>query len=246
MQLLDTGATKGSYDFLSTDNKELFEKNLILQPDDWIWRKETIQYDLNSQGYRCNEWDQYDWNNSIIIMGGSDVFGIGVKESQTVSKYIENLTGYQTINLGANAVSPMFMWINSIILAKKNIKPVAMIYIWTDPSRMSEFVDDAGIQNKKCGVWSNQNEIGYHWATHRFQGYQFLRYFMLNIDQLWNCPCKQYPPLFVDLPWINMTDELKLPTLDNSRDVVPNSHHFGPVTYKAWAEKFVNDLKLPF
>lgn len=243
MKLLESGYTQGNYNFLGTDTAELFEQNLKEQLPDWRYRSETITYQLNSQGYRCNEWDQCDWNNSILLLGGSDIFGMGVDETQTVSHYIETLHGYKTINLGVNAASPMLLWANSILLAKSQIKPKAVVYVWTEPTRSVEFVDNTGLNNKKTGIWERPNSIGKFWATHRFQGVQSLRYYMMNIELLWKCPCVQYPPLYVDLPWLKLTEDTKLPILDSSRDVVPNGTHFGPITYQAWAERFINDLR---
>ena len=244
MRLLESGYTEGTYKFLSTDTKELYEKNLKLQQDDWHYRTSPVNYQLNTQGYRCKEWNEYDWNNSIVLMGGSDIFGAGVDETETVSYYIKQLSGIDTINLGVNAISPMFLWINSILLAKENIQPKAIVYVWPDPSRSVEFIDSEGFNNKKMGIWEKENNFGKLWATHRFQGVQSLRYYMMNINLMWKCPCLQYPPLYVEIPWLKLTDELKLPMIDNSRDVVPNSTHFGPSTYYSWAEKFLNDLKL--
>lgn len=243
MILLDTNESKGQYKFIGVDTKELFEHNLNTQPKDWLWRETDIVYNLNSQGYRCPEWDKCDWNNSILFIGGSDIFGLAITEEQTVSQRVSKLLDVPTINLGVNAASPMFLWVNTIKLIQQKVSPKAVIYLWPQPTRTLEFTDDTGVNNKKWGIWLNEDGVGKYWCTHPYQGHQFLRYFMMNVPFMWECPCIQYPPIYFDLPWIELTEETKLSFPDNGRDVSPSGMgHPGPLSHESWAHRFVKDL----
>jgi hypothetical protein len=243
MQLLDTGTPSGLQPFVSTDSKELFEHNLNTQLQDWIWRTDTITYTLNSQGYRCPEWELCDWNNSIVLMGGSDIFGLGVKDSQTVGHQITVLSNINTINLGVNACSPMFLWANTLRLASYKIKPKAVVYLWPEPTRMTVFTSDNGIDNIKDGS-HGETRLGKQWAAHQYQSYQFLRYCMMNCDLTWDCPIVQYSPLFVDVEWLDVSKSKQLKIVDYGRDIRNKKGHYGPTTYQNWAKVFLNDLKL--
>jgi hypothetical protein len=66
-------------EFMDTDRKQTYIKNIISDADfraRLMHRKVT--YTTNSDHYRCPEWDQIDWNSSILILGCSVVFGVGV------------------------------------------------------------------------------------------------------------------------------------------------------------------------
>ena len=80
-----------SPDFCGTDDHATFERNLQLQPPDWQWRTKKIKYSVNSTGYRCPEWDQIDWSESILIFGCSQVFGIGVDDADTISDNLSRI-----------------------------------------------------------------------------------------------------------------------------------------------------------
>lgn len=57
-------------------------------------------YTVNSQGYRCPEFDAIDWENSIIFFGCSHVFGIGLLDHETVANQLSLILNCPVINLG--------------------------------------------------------------------------------------------------------------------------------------------------
>lgn len=244
MQLLDTSFPTGQSSFVSHDSEKLFKYNLRKQPLDWYWRNNEITYTLNEQGYRCNDWDNCDWSESIVLIGGSDIFGLGVKDEHTVSHRLEEVSKTSVINLGVCSASPMFMWINSTILSSHNIRPKAVVYLWTEPSRVTTFTSDNGIDNVRDGS-HGITRLGSAWATQPHQGYQFLRYCMMNIELIWKCPIVQYSPLFVEeIDWHDVNKSKRLEILDYGRDLYKGYGHYGPKTYNLWAEIFLNDIKL--
>jgi len=60
----------------------------------------SIDYKLNSQGYRDVDWTPDQLNNSIWCVGHSDVAGIGVEHKDSWPALLEKSTGVKTINLG--------------------------------------------------------------------------------------------------------------------------------------------------
>ena len=87
-----------------SDTKELYEKNLKIQPQDWYYRNHSVTYTNNSKGYRTKEFSKIDWAESIVILGCSYVYGVGVDDADTLSQQLENIMQIPVINLGPRAV----------------------------------------------------------------------------------------------------------------------------------------------
>ena len=68
----------------SPDSSYHFQKNLKILPEKWRFRKDTVGYEFNSEGFRTTEFDKVDWQNSYVILGCSYVFGIGVPQQETI------------------------------------------------------------------------------------------------------------------------------------------------------------------
>jgi hypothetical protein len=110
--------------WVGSDTEERFQENLKSQPEDWPWRNQQITYKLNSQNYRAPEWDSIDWENSVVMFGCSQVFGVGVDEDQTLGYYLSELLNKPVINLGIPGGSSMALWINTEKLLNYGINPV--------------------------------------------------------------------------------------------------------------------------
>jgi hypothetical protein len=154
--------------FCPADDKELFEKNLKTQPDDWYYRTHEVKYTLNSFGYRTKEFDDIDWKESIVIFGCSNIFGIGVTDEHTIPYFLEQLSGRPVINMGMGGSSIQTALHNSIILNdSKYPTPKVIIYAWTALSRFQiyeeNYVDFNGTWNKKEG--KNQRFSNLHNTT---------------------------------------------------------------------------------
>jgi hypothetical protein len=129
--------------FCSSDAKELFEKNLKTQPDDWYYRTHEVKYTLNSLGYRTKEFDDIDWKESIVMFGCSLVFGIGVTDKHTIPYFLEQLSGRPVINMGISGSSIQTALHNSIILNdSKYPTPKAVVNILTELDRFHVYERD--------------------------------------------------------------------------------------------------------
>src|SRR6056297_703452 len=70
--------------WLGSDTQERYNKNLNIFGADWKYADVDISYDLNSQGYRCSEFDQISWEDSVLFFGCSIVLGVGLPINETL------------------------------------------------------------------------------------------------------------------------------------------------------------------
>lgn len=248
-------------DFYGTDSRELFEHNLRVQPEDWIWRNKQVHYTINSQGYRCPEFETIDWSNSILMFGCSYVFAPGVDDSDTMASQLSLLINRPVINLGQGATDDLFQFANSNILYAAGVRPLAVIYLWPGIHRLSEFNDDKSVKN--WGSWNcHLSDMAKHWITNETHVFEFLSYLSLSMRNMWDCPVLEYNPYLHNsgkpgLRQLNcftadfklITDE-KWPTIktwghvaDAARDYgLRGNYHPGPQTLKTWTHALLRDL----
>lgn len=178
--------------FASSDNLAKFRRNLRDQPPEWYWRKHPVRYTLNSQQYRCNEWDQINWSESILVFGCSFVFGEGVDDNQTLPYYLSEILDVPCINLGQPGGSITMNWANSTRICDYGITPKAVIYLWPAYHRLSEFRDRVSIINR--GPWTTREDsiLATEWMAHDEQSKQFSYYCTRSSRLLWQCPVLEY------------------------------------------------------
>ena len=236
IELLNGHRRRGSFEFEfeseGNDSKESFEKNLKEQPADWEWRNTIVTYTYNKQGYRTLNWENSDWDNSVLLFGGSDVVGTGVQYKQTVGWQLSELISTPVINLGRGGSGSMFQWVNTVKLCQTGIKPKAVIYIWPQPNRCLEFIDDTGLNTKEYGAWDEDKNFGTSWVLHDHHGTCYRNYVIDCCNILWKCPVLHYDRY----PTPNLGH--LAPSVDKSRD----TFHPGPKTYGIWANTIKNDL----
>jgi hypothetical protein len=173
------------------DTRDFHHKNIVSQPKDWPWRSRVVNYTLNTQGFRCPEFDSIDWANSIVCFGCSMTFGMGVDDSDTWVSQLGRELNCNTVNLGWPGASPSFMWANSIELARAGIQPRAVVYYWPEPSRVSEFIRSQQVYN--WGIWDEQKQtrpwegsLGKCWVEKDYHARTMARYQIASIK--WSCP----------------------------------------------------------
>lgn len=137
--------------FASFDSPDLFEKNLKIQNVNWHYRFKEIIYNINDSGYRTKEWLDIDWENSIVLLGCSTAFGIGVAYDETIAYHLEQLTGKFVVNMGAPAGSNNFLFYNSMLISKNYPTPYAVVHVWTGLDRFVFFNED---DIKHSGIWN--------------------------------------------------------------------------------------------
>jgi hypothetical protein len=139
--------------FATADTEFNFQINLTNQPVNWIYRTKQVNYTLNGQYYRCDPFDKINWEESILIFGCSNTFGVGLDDSDTISARLQELTGFNVVNLGVGGSCQQISLYNTVLLKNNNIKPKAIIHIWTDSMRPFSIDKDYDIQYN--GPWNN-------------------------------------------------------------------------------------------
>jgi hypothetical protein len=143
--------THRSNKFADFDSPDRFNTILKKMSKNWHYKNKKITYDVNKNGYRAPEWEDVDWENSVVILGCSNVMGIGVAEDETVSSQLSQLIGKPVINLGVPGSAIDHSFYNTTILAEYYPTPYAVVNIWTTLDRCSYFNPKNLI---KCGPWT--------------------------------------------------------------------------------------------
>ena len=73
----------------------------------------SVSYKLNSQGYRCPEWNDIDWASSHLLFGCSVVQGIGLNDADTLDQELVKLLNEPVVNLGVGGGSLPFILANT-------------------------------------------------------------------------------------------------------------------------------------
>jgi len=141
-----------THKFYMGDSEELYKQNLKDKPEDWVWRDQKVEYNMNSLGYRTKEFDEHDWKESIVVFGCSCVFGVGVDNEQTLPHYISELTARNVINLGIPGGSNQRMLDLSLAMKRKYGEPYSIIMMWTCMDRLPYYTKN-GVHN--IGLWSH-------------------------------------------------------------------------------------------
>jgi hypothetical protein len=230
---LSVDTTSIGNEFAVSDSEELFLKNLKIMPKDWYYRTNTVNYTVNSQGYRTQEFDTIDWTNSVVIFGCSTVFGAGVDNQHTIDCFLSSLLERPVINLGVASTSIAYSLHNALILNENYPTPKAVVNLWTEYSRTAYYLPDR-VDNK--GSWNDDNFV-YEWLHHDSNPATHAVFAQMISHQLWKNKTAYYEATFFP-----STAELfkceHLPVLDQARDLI----HYGRQTNKAIAEKIANNI----
>lgn len=200
------------------------EKNLA-PPRQWAY--DNIVYDYNRIGFRCPDFKQIDWENSIVVLGCSCTVGIGLAEQHTVTSQIEKLTGVPTINLGVSGSAIDHACWNSFILLNRFPKPKAVVHLWTQIDRYSDIT--------KNGVRTYNVHNDFYRAEYEWQ--ERNAFYVKTDRELWRGKTNYFEATFykltalkVKVPGIEMVDEAE------------DSMHPGKKTMKLMAEYVARGL----
>jgi hypothetical protein len=220
--------------FAVSDTEELFLQNLKRMPKDWYYSHNEVNYTVNSQGYRTQEFDTIDWANSVVILGCSTVFGTGVDNQHTIDNFLSELLDIPVINLGVSSTSIIYSLHNSLILNQHYPTPRAVVHLWTDYSRTAYYLDDR-VDNK--GAW-NEDSFTNEWLHHDSNSATHALFAQMTSHQLWKEKTSYYEATFFPSTAHLFKCE-HLSVFDQARDLI----HYGRKTNKAIAEKIAFNIK---
>lgn len=226
--------------FADTDSLELYQKNLLNQPLNWHYREKNVSIFLNSEKYRCPEFNTIDWQKSVVIFGCSHAFGMGLDESETISFQLSKKINRPVINLGVSGASNMHILFNTLVLKNLCDRPYAIIILWSSYDRVTYFknlipeISNIGswttkyqlVESNFFNAWNldKNNAIANSLLVQQMQ--KFLWKDTLFIEGSFfpsvarNLNCKLFKPL------------------DYARDHL----HYGPITHKSVAEYFAEKI----
>lgn len=141
----------GPYKFTTGDDENKFLHNLKVQPQDWKYRTQEVMYNLNNNGYRAQEWEKIDWENSVVLLGCSCTFGTGLSEFETLDAAMCNAYGGRPfINLGYPGGSNEHILYNLTMLFKYFPMPKGIIISYTTTDRALYWED---MRSYGIGPW---------------------------------------------------------------------------------------------
>lgn len=231
MELLDTRFGRSGYpktiNYTENDKPELWAKAWYKRraKDTKYYRKQTkqkITYSLNSQGYREQEWNSIDWNNSFVFIGCSHTFGVGVAYERTLPKLMQEKLGAYCVNLGIPGGNNYFSMINSAKIINAGVRPKGVFYQRTYPTRWFDFKDDT--LNP-----FNANEKGY---KHYFKDVQYTNFLDSSIAETLYSQWKNICPV------IEFVIDTLVPDPGNERYIARDGAHYNDLYF----EKAVKEL----
>jgi len=228
--------TDGYYS--GTDSKEGFEKRLKTMPADWYYRTNTVRYTVNKQQYRTQEFSTIDWANSVVLLGCSQTYGIGVSDEHTISSHLSKMIGKNVVNLGVPGASNSLIANNSIMLHSGYSTPLAVVHIWSGVDRTT-YYHNREITNH--GPWTLNKKDPFMTAWSEDYANSEVHTLMASkiVNQLWKEKTKL-------IEVTNFTDTHKLLncyylTMKN-KDYARDDMHFGLNTTKHIATQIKDQL----
>ncbi len=124
-----------------SDTEKLWRKNCKKYGKSWKYYNDTsINYSLNSLGYRGNDVSTIKDNNYFISLGCSHTMGIGLALEDTYSDRLSKKLNMNYLNCGLGGSSTNLLWANSIRLVKNlKILPKFVVLQWPSINRLTIF-----------------------------------------------------------------------------------------------------------
>jgi len=217
------------------DSDELFNENLKTQPANWYYKKANVNYTLNHNGYRAVDFDTVDWENSIAMFGCSQLFGVGLDDTDTLPSQLSFLIKRPVINLGVIGSSMMFSFHNSLILKNICAKPLAVINMWTNHNRGVFYSEPL----QHCGAWNYYTSpYAREWMSDSNNTATHAYFISTASKHLWSNTSYYEFSLFKETVEAIGCDDLNIDGGDYARDLV----HEGRNTFKSISVSIANKL----
>jgi len=228
------------------DSEVLYQKNLKELPKEWRFRTKTVEYNINSAGYRTKEFDKINWAKSIVVFGDSCVFGVGLPEEDTLCYKIQKALNIPVVNLGAAGSSSLYTLHNAALLSESYPTPRAIVSLWTSPYRLPYYTNDR-VMN--CGNWNyDRFKIGYYWNENKDNAIIQLKLNAIAFREMWKNRTNYFElSLFPDTAQILQCNFVN--QIDFARDMRKQksgyySAHPGEKTNQFAAEKVIAGLQI--
>jgi hypothetical protein len=213
------------------DGKKKFIKNCQELGVSWEYYTKKVSYVLNEGGFRTKSFNDIKWEDSIVVFGCSNTYGTGLCEEDNVTSLLEQKLNIPVINLGISGSAVDVAATNSLILHENYPRPKAVVHLWTQLNRYSDF--NSFETNNVVGYnpYTNNYDVKLNWAERS-------KFYILADRALW----KNQLPYF-EASWFEDSAKICninfLKTCDHARDL----RHPGGISARNAAEKIAASLK---
>jgi hypothetical protein len=222
---------KGEYYPKGLDSYKEFKKILKKSPPDWIYRTKKVTYSNNDLGFRERAFESVDWNNSIVILGCSHVYGHAHAEEDTAVRVLEKQVNIPVINLGVPGGSVELAFYNSLILHEMGVKPKAIIQIWSELNRYSNFFEGKVDTMYNCRSWNKTYVHQIDWETKSL-------FYIKAFNAIWKDKTFVYEASFFE-------NTARACNIDHVKylDLARDNSHAGIISHKVLADTIASKLK---
>lgn len=172
-----------SYQWHSSDNEENYfrtkKERRKNKQHDHTYKPYDFYYDVNKNGFRCDDFETMDFSKkSIIYLGCSHTFGVGLPEEETWAYKVHKMTEewqrttYNYINLGSSGVGPDF-YLHLTPYFKK-LNPAYVFSYTPDIHRIMLVNDDGWIFRCLPGMVEDASLIESFQSEYNMQAYKNL------------------------------------------------------------------------
>ncbi len=127
------------------------------------WTDDNVKYRINKWGFRHDS--DFEYNpNSIVFVGCSITFGLGVNYDQSFPYYVSKELGLDCINLGQPGVGLQACY-RVLKYWLPIIKPKAVMFYIPDPTRKELYHDEVNHVPECVGHWSKRKDKDYFELT---------------------------------------------------------------------------------
>lgn len=130
------------------DTFKTFRKTAKKKPEDWYYRNKKLSYEMNSHGFRAPEFDKVSWKDSVVVIGCSTTMGVGNAVEDCVPSILETIIDMPVINMGISGSAVDHACWNSLVLHEHYPKPKALVHIWSNIARYTDFLVDPIADNR--------------------------------------------------------------------------------------------------
>ena len=244
LRLQQAGHIPGTLQWMGADQLSTWQHNLRGNPY-LQYQYPGIDYQLNSQGFRCAEWADCDWSESLVVLGCSVTLGEGLRHDQIWTEQLSSRLARPVINLGISGAGSALITANNLVLWHWGHRPKLVINVWPTADRVTAFTEQGVI----CmGAWQvtaadTAEELArwqrvYQQVNHSdYHQNSLLTQSSLTVRALWGSQSREYT-------WAPSSAEIlgcDLLTWSQG-DLARDQRHPGAETHRQWAAEIARDI----
>ena len=225
------------------DNELDYTKNLKIIGNSWDYINKPVTYTINSQGYRCKEFDKLDWENSYSVLGCSHIFGEGNAFEDCIPQKLESFSGTTCINLGVSASASEHCFLNAQkIFSYTKVKKI--IIVWPYLTRENLYDEDYLYRYKhilkNMGMNNTKKNLLYKWLEQTITPTEHWKYlkktYIEILTQLYGDRFINFSIEELEMEFGGATNE----TLEY--DLARDRNHYGPQWNTKVAKKILKEI----